>query len=479
MKKYLLIIPVLLFSLMSFSQGTQGIKFENGTWKDILAKAQQTNKPVFLEIYTLWSIPCIKMDKEILSLKAIGRIYNANFVCYHIDAEEGEGVGIAKQYEVRMKSMHPLFFNFDSKSGLWSLPDVGGDAFPTYLFLKADGTLFYKVKGRMNAKDFIAASKTALAEMKDSKSINVFENEYTQKMDNPKFLLAYMNKRSKLGLSNALLLNEYLKLLPEKARVSDAILKFYEEEQENIQVNSIAFENLLKHKSVFYKKFGDYTYSMLYEGILNTIPEAAKSKDEQLLAKVLSVYDLLPSQFVAFYTLRARIYMQYYELSGDSVNYLKSAINLCNNELMKISEDSITQIDLRNSKLLAHVIDSRQYDMKDSAELDWLRTFFAHKERNMVGANLNSIAWEVFGKVLDKNQLQDALRWSERSLELQPHHSSYLDTSANLLYKLGQKEEAIAKEEEAIRYVPKENISGRKNYEETLQKMKAGEKTGI
>lgn len=141
--------------------------------------------------------------------------------------------------------------------------------------------------------------------------------------------------------------------------------------------------------------------------------------------------------------------------------------------------NKITQIDLRDSKLLEHVIGSRQYDMKDSAELDWLRTFFVNKERNMVGVNLNSIAWEVFRKVSDKNQLQDALRWSERSLELQPHHSSYLDTSANLLYKLGQKEEAIAKEEEAIRYIPKENISGRKNYEETLQKMKAGEKTWI
>ena len=78
---------------MSFSQGTQGIKFENGTWKDVLAKAQQTNKPVFLEIYTSWSIPCIKMDEEILSLKAIGKEYNANFVCCHIDAEKGEGVG--------------------------------------------------------------------------------------------------------------------------------------------------------------------------------------------------------------------------------------------------------------------------------------------------------------------------------------------------------------------------------------------------
>jgi tetratricopeptide (TPR) repeat protein len=80
----------------------------------------------------------------------------------------------------------------------------------------------------------------------------------------------------------------------------------------------------------------------------------------------------------------------------------------------------------------------------------------------------------VFERVSNKKTLQDALRWSSRSLELSPNSSYKLDTYANLLYKLGQKEEAIAKEEEALRFANKKEV---KIFTETLKKMKAGEKT--
>jgi len=97
-----------------------------------------------------------------------------------------------------------------------------------------------------------------------------------------------------------------------------------------------------------------------------------------------------------------------------------------------------------------------------------------HKNGNRISETLNSITWEVFERVSDTKTLQDALRWSGRSLELSPKSSYKLDTYTNLLYKLGQKEEAIAKEEDALRFAEKKNIKG---FTETLEKMKAGEKT--
>ena len=74
----------------------------------------------------------------------------------------------------------------------------------------------------------------------------------------------------------------------------------------------------------------------------------------------------------------------------------------------------------------------------------------------------------------NKNALQDALRWSGRSLELSPNNALWLDTYANLLYKLGQEEKAITKEEEALHYADKNSAKG---LSETLRKMKVGEKT--
>ena len=91
--------------------------------------------------------------------------------------------------------------------------------------------------------------------------------------------------------------------------------------------------------------------------------------------------------------------------------------------------------------------------------------------RDRTSQKLNDIAWEVFGATSDKDALQKALGWSKRSLELFPENSASIDTYANLLYKLGQKEEAISKEEEALKYADQTSSKG---FQDTIEKMKAG-----
>ena len=50
-------------------------------------------------------------------------------------------------------------------------------AYPTYLYIKPDGTIFFKAVGKMNAENFINKSKQALNEMKSSKSISRWEKD--------------------------------------------------------------------------------------------------------------------------------------------------------------------------------------------------------------------------------------------------------------------------------------------------------------
>lgn len=90
---------------------------------------------------------------------------------------------------------------------------------------------------------------------------------------------------------------------------------------------------------------------------------------------------------------------------------------------------------------------------------------------------LNENAWEVFTRSSDKSTLKQALSWSNRSLRLSPENSQFLDTCANLLYKLGRKKDAVVQEEKALSFANKENAEGIKQLQENLQKMKAGEKT--
>jgi len=63
--------------------------------------------------------------------------------------------------------------------------------------------------------------------------------------------------------------------------------------------------------------------------------------------------------------------------------------------------------------------------------------------------DMNNDAWKVFQKAEEKDLLTIALAWSEKVLEKEPT-GNYYDTYANILYKLGDKEQAIRIEQKAL-----------------------------
>jgi thioredoxin-related protein len=88
---------------------------------------------------------------------------------------------------------------------------------------------------------------------------------------------------------------------------------------------------------------------------------------------------------------------------------------------------------------------------------------------------LNAYAWTIFSRCEDVNCIDQALQWSKKSVDLTSNHM-FMDTYANLLYKKGQKDEAIVWEEKAL-VAAKADNSDTASYEETIKKMKSGEKT--
>ncbi|MBE7173208.1 MAG: thioredoxin fold domain-containing protein [Williamsia sp.] len=90
---------------------------------------------------------------------------------------------------------------------------------------------------------------------------------------------------------------------------------------------------------------------------------------------------------------------------------------------------------------------------------------------NASSAQLNSFAWAVFENCKDMTCVKEALDWSKRSFAAKDE-PMYIDTYANILYKMGKKEEAIKWEEKALALANND-----KTYQETLDKMKKGEKT--
>src|SRR6202000_2229249 len=84
------------------------------------------------------------------------------------------------------------------------------------------------------------------------------------------------------------------------------------------------------------------------------------------------------------------------------------------------------------------------------------------------GEQLNNYAWTVFQHCPDMSCVTEALDWSKRSFK-DKENPMFMDTYANILYKMGKKDEAVTWEEKALK------IAGegeRANYQQTLEKMK-------
>lgn len=139
MKKIIFIAVMALFvSVSSFAQS--GIKFESGSLKTILAKAKAENKLVFMDVYASWCGPCKRMASDVFTVKRVGDYFNSTFVNAKFDAEVGEGVEVAKKYEVK--------------------------SYPTFLLLNAEGEVVGKMIGGSDADDFIKKIKDLASKVK-------------------------------------------------------------------------------------------------------------------------------------------------------------------------------------------------------------------------------------------------------------------------------------------------------------------------
>lgn len=100
MKKYLFLLIVSCLLNVKVMQG-QGIQFFSGNWTETLAKAKAEGKLVFIDFYTQWCGPCYNMAKDVFVRSDVENFYNTHFVNVKIDAENGEGIELAKRYGVR------------------------------------------------------------------------------------------------------------------------------------------------------------------------------------------------------------------------------------------------------------------------------------------------------------------------------------------------------------------------------------------
>jgi thiol:disulfide interchange protein len=120
--------------LCLLSQGYVQIHFETSGYDAALAKAGRTNKLVFIYFYTDWCVPCKQLPGIVFVDSLIRSAIESNYVSLKMNAEKGEGIRLAKRFQ------------------------VGG--FPTFLFLDPLGKLLGRVEGTRSNSDYLVAIKS-------------------------------------------------------------------------------------------------------------------------------------------------------------------------------------------------------------------------------------------------------------------------------------------------------------------------------
>lgn len=442
----------------AFSQSVEGIRFEGGTWDDILKKAQQDGKPVFVDVYTSWCIPCRKMSAEVFVLPEVADRFNSAFVNYKFDAEKGEGVEIAKRY--------------------------GVGAFPTYLFVKPDGTLIYRSLGYMPRDKFLSEATLALKEASDPKPLATWEDEYSLKKQDTTFVWDYLQKRKRLGLDNADVADQYASLLDRSSLLrKGVIMKLLQMERINTDGFLLSFiranrsDVLTSLEPSLRGRLDDHLSSL----VLRDVERAATLQDDSLLHVITEFLKASPSGDMPASWRAHEAEMKYHARTRDSARLAKAFLEYSKavyayDPAPLVAADSMAlarfEADLAGGNI---TVKPESLAATRRQRGSTRKTSYAYRVRDVARAAYNGLQ--------DKALLKEALCLIDRALQYSDNFSIH-EVRAGILYKMGDRAGGIQWMRKTIENYA--NMSRELNLfsdkitarlEETLKKMTEGKPT--
>lgn len=416
----MIIVFLLIFPLFVLSQGN-GIVFRKGlSWQQVKEAAKIGNKFIFLDCYATWCNPCKMMDKKIYVDDGVGRLMNQEFISVKVqmDVTPDDADDIKSWYNDAKKIIQQYNITI----------------YPTFLFFNSDGILVHKGLGYQS----IDAFRTIVEDSKtEEKQYFTLLNKYEQG-------ILSLEKVKELALSAKRL-------------------------QDNEQAEKIANE---------------YIINYLFK---QSISELQKKENQQfILDMTFFVKD--PG-------------FQYIQQHSDEIDKMLGK-NIAEHKLIKCIIS--TEIDPK----LSHVRKGKNYGWgrlykklkRNYGSLgciatlqrqltyflevkNWLEFANAYKlYYEQVGGlnifNINNLTWEIFNHINDKATLTYAIKVMEAHKN---ENVESMDTYANLLYKMGDRDKAIEWEQKAIKLDEEiaisKNLPSDATFQRTKEKMESNQPT--
>lgn len=443
--KNLLILMTCILLVMNARSQYHGIRFEHGlSWEQLKAKAKAENKYIFVDAYTTWCAPCKLMDREVYPNDTVGDHMNEKFISLKVQMDS---TGRDNE-EVKRWYADARFLNREYRI----------QGFPGFLFFNSAGTLIYKDGGYKNVPDFINLINNAV----DPKNI-IF---YSKLED---------YKNGKKDYAEMYELIQFVKGTLGDDELAKQIAEDY--------INHTNKKQLLTQQKILFVKdvarnrnLADGLAREYIDKILNTL-----SEDEFFTWDNLRFLEL----FNHLITSKDRVFQLSYskpqkidsarKSRGSANRYVQSVIikeeiagRLFKNDkaifknpdwgkMHAMIKEKYPKFDV-NVMLLNYQIyyyskikDCQQWAKYKSGKI---KLELSEPVSQQLFFELNDLgAWEAFLSCSDETVLTKALEWIDLAIKLNNNNYGFLDTRANILYKLGRVKEAIAQEEKAVEMI--------------------------
>ncbi len=372
MKKIKSTLSLLLLSTLGLQAQ---INFEHTSFNELKQKAKAENKLIMIDAFTTWCGPCKWMASNTFTNKTVGSYFNSNYVNAKIDMEKGEGLELAKKYEVM--------------------------AYPTILFVNADGKLVHRSVGSMDSIDFITLGKDAL---NPEKQFGTFQDKYVSGNKDETFLASYIYKADAAGLDPKKAVDDYFKTQKIEnytSQINWNILRDFVSKKSNPQL-----KYLVKNKQAFTDKY---------------TKDSVNNKIEEVYAT----------------ELRRLVYAK----KIDAVAY-------------KATKTEFSALKLPNADKLITLSDlSLHQKNKNGALYGKTAINYFDKYASTNANEINEVAYNVYELSNDKMALAKAEDWAKTAVQLSKSDPMIMDTYACLLSKNNKKQQAIEVEKDAINLI--------------------------
>ncbi|MFV0554182.1 MAG: thioredoxin family protein [Mangrovibacterium sp.] len=421
--KHLLIIAsfLLVFSTQAFSQG---IEFKHISYDDALELAKKENKLLFLDFYTDWCGPCKKLVAQSFPDAEVGAHYNKKYISIKLDAEK-EGREVAQKYKVA--------------------------SFPTLIYLNANEQVLLRKSGYKSPEALIEMAKSAEKSLGEEYSLEDFKRLYPAEKDDEDFLLLYMDKLTSLSLSPIEIVEQWLTVQEGIEENSRDMYEFLARYRRILYFGAKAGEIFDANKEAYQALFpeGNLSVNLLELDLIRNTKGAAKAQQSPELMRIYidKCKAIEPHTKHPLINDYNEVELEYLLIANNVEGYKYAAKSYIDSIQ---SVRTFKQIKADDDKLFQMLYKNTDYNSLSEAER---RKYNSFKEGRSSLKAINPILDEArtYLKYCDtKADYKQLNQWVDYCYKLQPNSVDVDLLKADLLFKQGKKQEAIALKEKAL-----------------------------